>query len=481
MKQLFFSLLMALLPMAAKAASVEINGIYYNLITKTKVAEVTKHPSKYTGSVTIPESVTHDGVEYSVKSIGENAFFNCTELTSVNIPNSVTSIEQNAFSTCRALTSVSIPNSVTSIGLCAFQDCRSLTSVTIPNSVTSIGGFAFNSCISLTTISIPNTVTTIGGSAFRDCTKLTSVTIPNSIGEIESSTFSGCSSLTTVSIPSTVTTIGTAAFRQCTSLTSVAIPNSVQTISAGAFEGCSSLESITVGSGVSDIKTSAFAQCREMKDFYCLAENEPNTNSYAFEGSYIEYTTLHVPTNSISAYKQAEPWKSFNTIVSLDGSVPTTPKCAKPSITYQNGQLKMTSSTEGATFVTEITDMDIKKHYDATISLAATYNVSVYATKVGYEDSDISSLTLCWIEHTPAISTGTVQVPAMPIIIHNDGGSLMIQGADDGTTVSIFNINGTMIGTTTSQSGEAVLDTTLKTGSTVIIKIGQKSLKFMVK
>ena len=305
------------IPMLMSAAPVEINGIYYNLVSKVKTAEVTSNPNYYSGDIIIPSIVSYEGKDYNVTSIGEYAFLTCSGLTSVTIPNSVTSIEQYAFNNCTGMTSLTIPDGVTYIGDYAFTYCRSLTSITIPNSVTRISDGTFNYCDALISITIPNNVITIGFNAFEDCSSLTSVTIPNSVTSIEQFAFHNCSGLTSVTIPNSVTRIGDAAFKNCSSLTSVTIPNSVTRIGADAFFGCSDLTSITIGSGVNNIIERAFADCPELTDVYCYAEDVPQTSSDAFEGSYINLATLHVPTGSVDAYKAVEPWKYFKEIVSM--------------------------------------------------------------------------------------------------------------------------------------------------------------------
>ncbi len=204
-----------------------------------------------------------DELQYftGLTSIGYQAFYGCSGLTAITIPNSVTSIGTYAFCRCSGFTSVTIPNSVTSIGQAAFSNCSGLTSVTIPNSVTSIGSYAFSNCWGLTSITIPNSVRNFGWHAFEGCSGLTSVTIPNCVTSIGINAFSGCSSLTSITIPNSVTYIGNSAFMSCSSLTSVTIPNSVTRIGGCAFWGCTALTSVTIPNSVTNIESQAFDKC----------------------------------------------------------------------------------------------------------------------------------------------------------------------------------------------------------------------------
>ena len=207
-------------------------------------------------------------------SIKNGAFYGCTGLTSVNIPNSVTSIGNDAFRYCTGLTSVTIGNGVTSIGGSAFCGCTGLTSVTIPNSVTSIGNYAFSDCTGLTSVTIPNSVTSIGNHAFSSCTGLTSVIINSPA--IMSINYSGTSPLegffgnqvTNYTIGNDVTSIGNYAFSGCTGMTSVTIPNSVTSIGNHAFRGCRGLTSVTIPNSVTSIGNYAFRSCTSLKDLY---------------------------------------------------------------------------------------------------------------------------------------------------------------------------------------------------------------------
>ena len=395
-----------------------------------------------------------------------------------------TSIGGGAFRGCSGLTSVTIPNSVTSIGFSAFSDCSGLTSITIPNSVTSIGNYAFAYCSGLTSVTIPNSVTSIGSSAFSGCSGLTSVTIGSGVTSIGEYAFSSCSGLTSITIPNSVTSIGDYAFYKCSGLTSVTIPNSVTSIGNYAFSGCSGLTSVTIGSGIIYINSSAFGSCPELTDVTCYAENVPITNADAFKDSYIEYATLHVPTSAVNAYKVADPWKNFKSIVAIDGTTPETPKCEKPTISYENGKLTFTSETEGAVCQYSITDTDIKAGSGNEVQLGVTYNISVYAAKAGYENSETATATLCWIDQQPKTegnTNGIANIPAQAVLIQSEGGNIKVQGVDEGTQVNVYGINGTQAGSAISQSGAATINTNLQPGSIAIVKIGQKSVKVVVK
>jgi hypothetical protein len=185
--------------------------------TTNEEVTITDCKTSAAGELVIPDTIEGN----PVTSIGNEAFYSCTNLTGIAIPDGVTSIGKNAFFGCTSLTSVTIGNGVTSIGDYAFQNCTSLTSITIGNGVTSIGDNAFQNCTSLTSITIPDGVTSIGAYAFGFCSKLTSVTIPDSVTSIERFAFFQCTSLTNITIPDSVTTIGDDAFYDCSNLTSI--------------------------------------------------------------------------------------------------------------------------------------------------------------------------------------------------------------------------------------------------------------------
>ena len=152
------------------------DGFSYTVTSDTNVS-ISKGENCPEGTVTIPATVTHSGTEYTVRSIGAQAFDFCTDLTAVSIPDTVTSIGRNTFLRCRNLSSVTIGNAVTSIGVSAFYGCYKLTAISIPDAVESIGLSAFAFCTVLNSVTIGAAVTSIGDHSFQDCSKLTEVTV----------------------------------------------------------------------------------------------------------------------------------------------------------------------------------------------------------------------------------------------------------------------------------------------------------------
>ncbi len=184
--------------------------------------------------VNIPSTIN----DIDVRSIGDTAFFGCSNLTSITIPSSVISIGDSAFENCNSLINITILEGVITIGEKAFSGCSSLTSIIIPNSVTSIGARTFSSCSSLADITISSSVTIIESYVFYNCSNLTNIIIPDSVTNIGERAFSYCSSLTDIIIPDSVISIESYAFFNCENLVSITIPSSVISIGRWAFFSC---------------------------------------------------------------------------------------------------------------------------------------------------------------------------------------------------------------------------------------------------
>ena len=337
LKSLFATVSVLFCSIAVNANPIEIGGIWYNLQdSNTKQAEVACNSSDgYIGDITIPESVSFDGVEYAVTSIGNNAFKDCRSLNSVSIPESVTSIGFKAFFGCENLTEITIPGSVASIRSSAFEDCISLTTITIPESskLTSIVDYTFRGCCRLTEITIPDSVMSVGANAFEGCWSLTSITIPKNVTKIENYAFNDCNSLKEIIIEDGCETLmlgynasysawsmGQGLFYDCpletiylgrnlnyrskgdwgyspfynqTKLTSVTIGDSVTHIGYYAFSGCSSLTEIIIPKSVTVICDDAFSGCYSLS-IITIGENVRNIGEYAFQNCR-NLTSISIP------------------------------------------------------------------------------------------------------------------------------------------------------------------------------------------
>jgi len=222
----------------------------------------------------------HDNGDYGV--INKALQNNDTKKVKLILPESVTSIGNYAFYGCSSLVNISMPN-VTSIGAYAFNGCGSLALTELPSGVTSIGAYAFYGCGSLVLTELPSGVTSIESNAFFGCSSLSLTELPSGVTSIEPSVFDGCGSLALTELPSGVTSIGSNAFNGCGSLALTELPSGVTSIGGGAFEGCSSLALTELPSGVTSIGNTAFDGCRSL----ALTELPSGVTSigfYAFSG-----------------------------------------------------------------------------------------------------------------------------------------------------------------------------------------------------
>ena len=294
--------------LSAAAYDFESAGIYYN-ITGNNTVEVTYsdiNNSSYFGSISVPETVTNNGTEYSVITIGEYAFKG-SAVTSVSMPESITSMGQYAFSGCQNLESVALPESLTTLGSSAFRGCKLLKTIKIPSGVTAILNQCFYYCSSLECVIIPEGVTTIGDYAFEYC-NLNALTLPESLEKIGGYAFTGNKSLKSVNIPAKVKTIETEAFYNC-GLTELVIPEGVQTIGDGAF-GSNSLQNLILPSTVTSIGGSAFGNNNNLQSIICNAVTPPTLDGDAFSIGITP--SIKVPMASIAAYRKAFGWKDFS-------------------------------------------------------------------------------------------------------------------------------------------------------------------------
>ncbi|MCD8157395.1 MAG: leucine-rich repeat protein [Clostridiales bacterium] len=207
-------------------------------------------------------------IESGITSIGNYAFYNCTNLSSITIPNSVEKIQYAAFYYCTSLTEITLPDKISTISNYAFCGCKSLTDIIIPDSVTQIGNSAFHNCASITSINIPEGVTAIEYYSFSGCTNLTDITIPENVYLIDEYAFMSCKSLRSIDLPDSITTIENEAFCNCSSLTSITIPERISSIDVNTFSNCSSLTNIIMPYGLAKIGSRSFYNCPLLKTIY---------------------------------------------------------------------------------------------------------------------------------------------------------------------------------------------------------------------
>ncbi|MBO7267966.1 MAG: leucine-rich repeat protein [Bacteroidaceae bacterium] len=475
--------------------------------------------------------------------IEQAAFSDCSGLTSIEIPNTMSNIEESTFSYCSGLTSVMIPNNITSIGDYAFSGCSALTCLEIPNSVTSIGVAAFKYCSGLTSVTIGNSVTSIGKSAFSNCSGLKKaefncseiqdwfsessieeIVIGNSVTSIGNYAFYGCTSLKKLRIEDGTETLslgyisiynGNTSYRgvfcNCPletiylgrnisydenlmtygyfsqkndALTSVTIGNNVTRIRGEEFSRNSNLANIVIGNSVESIGRYAFEYCSGVTNIHLLGKTPPTVGSDNFTQSQYTDITIYVPTGTLETYKTADTWKNFWDIREEDTT--ETPeeevkKCATPLITYNNSGLDIASETDGSEIRTTIKCSDVDSFNGSRIDLSATYNITAYATKSGYLNSETATATLCWIAVSgDSEDNSIIKVEAMPVLITCNNSTINICGGKEGAEVVVYTTSGVAVGNAIITNGNATINTGLAKGEIAIVNIAGWGIKVVM-
>lgn len=466
----------------------------------------------------------------SVTYINEYAFQNCTKIKRLTIPSNIKYIYKGAFWGCSSLEELIIEDGESTLrcGVNGSEspstvfDCKlkylyigrdigypewgytynldntNLSTIVIGKGKTFISGF---NGAKISTITIPSNVAFIAKGAFKECSNLKSVFFEDSNEEL---VWEGAYNTT---IDNAIASV--APFYDCpikeayigrnviptnnniylnssdgpfdrTSVKEIVISNNVTTLCGINY--CDNMKEIVIPSSVQ--KVYGFKGCNSLVSIKCMATTPPIVGSSAFTNNTYLNTILYVPIGSIDNYKNDDYWGKFFNIQEIANDEPNDKqKCDKPTISYNEGKLSFHSETEDAIYHSTITNPDISSYIADEVQLEVIYTISVYATKTGYEDSEIATATLCWIDVAPKTEgvNNVAQVKANAVMIKADGGQLTIEGVDDNTSIAVYSINGVQVGTATSRNGVALVNTNIPYGSAAIVKIGNKSIKIVMK
>lgn len=434
----------------------QIGDLCYTITSTTdKTVSVEAASQEIKGDVVIPSIVSYNDVDFIVTSIPDYGFAYCHEISSLTIPTTMTYIGDSAFSWMWYLEVLIFDNpQQLNVNPWAFNyDWRAFKSVKIINSDEKE---KLNYGVPLMYL-LPSHELYLNGNIVED-----------------------------YKVPEGVENIGVL-FTNCNTLKTIDMPNSIKQIEPLAFYNCTALKTITLSSSLNQIGYEAFSGCPELNTIYVKSTTPPTIVEGSFSKGAYMYANVYIPKGTLSDYQNADNWKNFANLIEKeydDVSVPTKQKCATPTITYENGKIVFNSETEGTEFASEIKCSDIGVYSSQNINISATYSISVYAKKDGYDNSETVTATLCWIEQEPkteGISNGIAAARANAVLIQSNGGQLTVGGLNDNETVEVYSMNGTMRGAGISRNGVAQINTDLKSGDIGIVKIKNKSVKVIVK
>lgn len=460
MKRIVSLVLNVFLSLSVFGYDFQIGDLCYSITsTSERTVSVEASSSSLSGDVIIPSVVTYNDVDFDVTYIAANGFAHCYGITSFTIPKSVKGIGSQGFAWCWYLKTIILdnPSNSFSVGRYAFNyDWRAFQTVRIINADEK--ELLDNGAGILASYSLPT------HDLFINEVKVVDYKVADGV-----ETINNC-------------------FRNCNSIETLTMPNSVKTITNYACYNCTALKTITLSSKLESIGYNAFAECPKIRTIYAKSITPATLDESTFPNGAYMFATLYVPKGTLSSYKNANVWANFANIIEMDyddvNDIPQPSKCSTPSINYSNGKLTFSCETNGAEYVATISDTDIKTHYGNEISLTATYTVSVYAKATDYENSDVTTATLCWLDAEPRTEGMTNDVTAVrgnAILIQSSNGTLNIQGAADGASIGIYTTSGMMVGSAKSVGTSTSISTGLKNGEIAIVKIGDKSVKVMMK
>lgn len=482
-------------------------------------------------SITIPNSVT---------SIGDYAFSYCKGLTSITIPDSVTTIGEGAFYCCQNLASLVVGSNVMDIDARAFLGCNNLkkvvvndisawckinfnggmsyyanplqaahhlysdentevTELVIPNGVTSICDYAFVGCLGLTSVSIPQSINYIGQDAFAYCdslkkvivddisswckvefkynplfyahhlycdenTEITELVIPNDITSICDYAFLGCSNLVSVYIPQRVTIIGKYAFAGCSSLVSVTIPNSVTTISEGAFDSCTSLANVSLPNSITNIEWGVFWRCHALASVF-IPQSVTNIGNYAF-GYCRSLASVSIPQNVTSIGESAFMSCSSLTSITIPSGVKTIEQCA----------FLLADSLKEV-----ISQIEVPFAIDDNVFSGSTHNATLRVPKGTIDNYKATDGWKDFANIKENLSADINLKKAEGILIRTEKGALTIEGIANDTLINVYNINGVLVGSDICKDRRALISTNLPIGAVAIVKVGNKSIRVIIR
>lgn len=483
-------------------------------------------------SVTLSENISY---------IPPTAFVDCISLDAINIPAGVDQICDNAFEGCKSITSIELNNNIDLIGKYAFKGCSGLKDVYCLGEKAPICDDSFlKEDVKETTLHVKDyAIETFKGvdpwTWFKEIVcdeKVTNFELTYYVdGEIyknykhkyedtiipeaepikKGMSFSGWSEIPPQMPAHDVTVTGTFSWSKLTKGNVVyevtdTLNNSCRVIgndnASGeikidsveidgyyyqpteiankAFYGCKAITKIGIPKTVVTIGERAFANIDKLTDITIWAEEVPTTDRTAFENSYIDYVTLHVPANSIDKYKSTAPWSGFKEIVAIEGTEPQE-KCATPTIDYKDGKLVFECETDGAECITTITSADVDTHYGNVVEISYTYNISTYAKAEGYANSDLVTAMLVWIEQDETISVLNEEIEAKAVLVQAHDGTIWISGIELGTVIEVYNVAGAKIASINAQQGTTQITTTLNAGDIAIVKIGNRTVKVLMR